>query len=311
MTPAATHTTQIIGPLNRAAFLFSGFPMAVSQLVSSRAIPRVAFEGEFGAFSEEAIARLWPDAEAVPTRTVGDVARAVSSGTVDAGIMPVENTLAGGVVAAYDALADTTGLHAVGETILAIRQCLMAPAGATLETIDLVESHPVALAQCSMFLARFPHVRAQPTYDTAGAARAVAGARDPRRAAIASRHAATRYGLVILADHIEDRPDNQTRFLAVARDPVRLPQDTPSRTSLVFTTANEPGALLRVLEPLASHHLNLSKLESRPTGEPWTYRFFADIDHAAGDPHLVAALSVITTATQTCRILGTYARALS
>jgi chorismate mutase/prephenate dehydratase len=116
-----------------------------------------------------------------------------------------------------------------------------------------------------------------------------------------------------LAERIEDRADNQTRFLAVAPPGLRvtLDPDTAARTSLVFTTANQPGALIRALEPIARHELNLSKLESRPTGEPWTYRFFADIDHVAGDPRLDEALAAITNATQTCRLLGTYARALS
>ena len=90
-----------------------------------------------------------------------------------------------------------------------------------------------------------------------------------------------------------------------------LERDTLARTSLVFTTANEPGALLRALEPIARHEINLSKLESRPMGQPWTYRFFADLDHAAGDPRFDAAFTEMTNATQTCRLLGTYARAIS
>jgi prephenate dehydratase len=288
--------------------------MAVSQLTtppSPDAIRRVAFQGDFGAFSEDAVASLWPRATPVPTRSVAEVARAVSRGEADAGVLPVENTVAGGVVAAYDALADAPNLHAIAETILEIRQCLLGVSGATLDTIEVVESHPVALAQCAAFLARLPRVREQAAPDTASAARAVAASGDPRRAAIASTRAAARYGLTILAEHVEDRRDNQTRFLGVARAPVSVAADIPARTSLVFTTANQPGALIRALEPIAAQQLNLSKLESRPTGEPWTYRFFADIDHLAGDPRLDAAIATITQETQTCRLLGTYARALT
>ena len=285
--------------------------MAVSQIRSIPDIRRVAFHGDFGAFSEEAVAALWPHALAIPSRSVTEVARAVARGDVDAAVLPVENTVAGGVVAAYDALADTPELHAIAETILHIRQYLLGTQGATLDSLEVVESHPVALSQCANFLARLPHVRSQAASDTASAARGVAEARDPRRAAIASKHAGARYGLTVLAERIEDRADNQTRFLAVARSSVTLDADTPARTSLVFTTANQPGALIRALEPIARNELNLSKLESRPTGEPWTYRFFADIDHVAGDPRLDAALAAITNATQTCRLLGTYARALS
>lgn len=271
----------------------------------------IAFPGEPGAFSEDAVAAIWPRATAVPLRTARDVARAVAEGRVDAGVLPVENSVAGGVVAAYDALADELGLHAIAEAILEIRQCLVGIEGATLDEIELVESHPVALAQCSRFLERLPRARQRAAADTASAAHAVAESRDRSHAAVSGRNAATRYGLAILADHIEDRPDNQTRFLAVARRAAAVATGTRARTSLVFETANEPGALLRALEPIAKQELNLSKLESRPTGQPWTYRFFADVDHQAGDRRIDDAISALTQATRTCRILGTYARANS
>jgi prephenate dehydratase len=271
----------------------------------------VAFPGEPGAFSEDAVTALWPRATAVPLRTARDVARAVAEGRVDAGVLPVENSVAGGVDAAYDALADELELHAIAEAILEIRQCLVGIEGAALDEIELVESHPVALAQCSRFLERLPRARQRAAADTASAARAVAELRDRRHAAVSGQNAAARYGLVILADHIEDRPDNQTRFLAVARSAVAVAPGTQARTSLVFETANEPGALLRALEPIATQELNLSKLESRPTGQPWTYRFFADVDHEAGDHRIDGAIAALTQATRTCRILGTYARAHS
>lgn len=269
----------------------------------------VAFAGQLGAFSEEAISRLWPAARSISTRSVADVVRLVVAGEADAGILPVENTVAGGVVAAYDALADAPRLHVIAETVLRVHQCLLGAPGSDVAGITVVLSHPVALAQCSRFLATLPHAREEVAGDTASAARAVAEARDRTRAAIASRHAAARYGLSVLAENIEDRPDNQTRFLVVARSPVPVSAGTPARTSVVFTTTNEPGSLLRALEPIARATLNLSRLESRPTGEPWTYRFFADIDHDAGDDRRDVAIDALIHATQTCRILGTYARA--
>lgn len=271
----------------------------------------MAFQGERGAYSEDAIGAIWPGgAEPVPTDSVLDVARAAATGAVDAGVLPVENTLAGSVVASYDAFAECDDLFAVAEAVVGIHHCLLGSAGATLEDIELVESHPVALAQCTAFLARHPLLRIRAASDTAGAARDIAVAGDVRRAAIAGRAAAGRYGLAVLADGIEDRPDNQTRFLAVAREPARLQPGTPARTSLVFTTANEPGALVRALVPLTEHELNLSKLESRPTGDPWTYRFFADVEHAAGDAARELALQSMRAATCTLRVLGTYARAV-
>jgi prephenate dehydratase len=186
---------------------------------STQVTPRVAFQGERGAFSEDAVVMLWPDARPLPCRTVFDVTRAVLDGEADAGVLPVENTIFGNVDAALSAIASATELHVVGETTLNIRQCLLASADATLEHIEVVESHPVALAQCGRFLSLLSNARVKAVDDTAGAARAVAESRDPRRAAVASARAAGIYDLVILADHIEDRSDNQTRFLAIARKP--------------------------------------------------------------------------------------------
>lgn len=269
---------------------------------------RVAFPGERGAYSEDAVAVVWPWAEAVPARFPLDVAHAVVGGDVDAGILPVENSLAGTVVASYDALAECDDLHAVAERVVRIRHCLLAAEGATLESIEIVESHPIALAQCTAFLARHPRIEPRAATDTGRAARDVAEARDPRRAAIAGVIAAQRYSLSVLAAGIEDRADNQTRFLAIARTPAVIADGTAARTSLVFTTPNDPGALVRALTPLAEHALNLSKLESRPTGEAWTYRFFADVEHHAGAVAHDRALRGMRAATQTLRVLGTYAR---
>lgn len=269
---------------------------------------RVAFPGERGAYSDDAIAVMWPGAETVPARDALNVARVVLSGDVDAGILPVENSLAGSVVASYDALAESEELHAIAERVVRIRHCLLAVDDATLESIEMVESHPVALAQCTTFLAQHPRMEVRAATDTGRAARNVAEARDPRRAAIAGVVAAQRYDLSVLAAGIEDRPDNQTRFLAIARAPATIADGTAARTSLVFTTANDPGALVRALTPLTEHALNLSKLESRPTGEPWTYRFFADVEHHAGAEAFDRALREMRVATQTLRVLGTYAR---
>lgn len=276
----------------------------------SNEMRRVAFQGERGAFSEDAVLALWPNAEPVPCRTVADVMRAASRGEVGCGVLPIDNTVVGAVVTTHDALVGAPELHVIAEVILEIHQCLAANPGATLRTIEVVESHPVALGQCAAFLAGLPHVREQSASDTAGAARAVAESGDLRRAAIASLRAASRYGLIVLADHVEDRSDNQTRFVAVAPTRAHVAPDTPARTSVVFTTGNAPGALARALDSIARHDLSVSRLESRPAGLPWTSRFFADIDHVAGDPRLDASLASLATTSSTCRILGTYARAI-
>jgi prephenate dehydratase len=269
---------------------------------------RIAFQGELGAFSEEAIRNLDAHAIPVPCREFIDVAQAVESGDVEAGMLPIENTLAGSVVGSYDALTACESLHVTAETVVEIHHCVLAPRGAALASIATVESHPVALAQCTRWLRSHPDLTARAAYDTAGAARDVALRGDPRAAAIAARGAAARYGLEILASDIEDRSDNQTRFLMVSRAPRAPGGSVAARTALLIATPNVPGALLRVLEPLAANGINMSKLESRPADEPWHYRFFLELDHPASDPSLTAALDELRGATESLRVLGTYAR---
>jgi hypothetical protein len=143
-------------------------------------LPRVAFQGELGAFSEEAIGQLWPEsATPVPMREFLDVARAVERGEVEFGLLPIENTLAGSVVGSYDALTACESLHVVAETVVAIHHCVLGVRGARLDTLRSVESHPVALAQCAAFFARHPGIEARAAYDTAGAAGDVARTGDP------------------------------------------------------------------------------------------------------------------------------------
>jgi len=276
--------------------------------VTDVARPRAAFQGELGAFSEEAVAQLWANATPVPRRSFMDVARAVEQGAVEFGLLPIENSLYGSVIGSYDALGASAELHVVAETVVAIHHCLVAPHGATVEALRTVASHPVALGQCTRFLERHAWMEARAAYDTAGAARDVAARGDATASAIAGRRAAERYGLAVLAADIEDRPDNQTRFLAVAREPAVLPGGVPARTALLFQTANAPGALLRVLGPLAARGLNLSKLESRPAPEPWSYHFFLEMEHEAGHAGASAAVEEIRGVTQSLRVLGTFAK---
>ncbi|MGQ0641383.1 MAG: chorismate mutase [Gemmatimonadaceae bacterium] len=177
----------------------------------------IAFQGERGAFGEEAVAAVWPnEAEPIPMSTFAAVVHAVADGRVAAGVLPVENAIAGAVHESVDALNASTGVRVVGETVVPITQCLMAPEGASIEMLRSIESHPAALAQCRVFLRRYPRIGVVPVADTAGAARVVAAANDVRRAAIAGRGAAARYGLSILAEGIQDTSDNSTRFVIIA-----------------------------------------------------------------------------------------------
>jgi prephenate dehydratase len=178
----------------------------------------VAFQGERGAFGEEAIAAVWPnEAEPVPLPTFADVVRAVADGRVAAGVLPIENSIAGPVHESIAALSATNAVHIVGESVVPVTLCLLAPDGASLGTLRSVESHPVALAQCRAFLARHPWITAVSVGDTAQAARDVAAAGEPGRGAVAARSAALRYGLTILAEGIEDERENRTRFVIITR----------------------------------------------------------------------------------------------
>jgi prephenate dehydratase len=268
---------------------------------------RVAFQGELGAFSEEAVRRAFsPHEQPVPCRENREVARLVADRGADAGVLPVENTLAGSVPASYDAVLAEPEIHVTAEVVIPIHHCVLGVPGSSIESLKTVESHPVALAQCGAWFERHPSIAARAAYDTAGAARDVAQSADPARGAIASRIAAERYHLEVLAENVEDRPDNQTRFVVLERHPARLAPGSPAKTILILGVANQPGALMRVLAPLSSRELNLTKIESRPTGEPWTYHFVLEVDHKAGDPRFEQALRELTGTAVTTRIAGTF-----
>lgn len=268
---------------------------------------RVAFQGELGAFSEEAIHTLWHgEAEPVPSATFEDVMDAAESRQVDYGLLPIESTLVGGLDVAYDLLGLHDGLSIVAEVIVPVRLCLLGLPGAAIPGLRTLASHPVMLGQCTHFLARHRHITAQPAWDTAGAAREVAESNDPTRAAAGTRRAAERFGLEVLQHHIEDRPDSQMRYLAVAREPTGLRHGVPARTAVLAVFPPAAGALMSAIRPLAAADFNICNLASRPTREPWRYQFFMEFDHPAGDPRVADALVAIRAASDEYRFLGTY-----
>lgn len=271
--------------------------------------PRVAFQGELGAFSEEGILQLWHEnAEPMPHRDFGDVIKAVRSGAADHGVLPIENTTVGGIAAAHDAISAAPDIFVTAETVVNVHHCLLGPPNATFKSVKMVLSHPVVLAQCGLFFAKNPQLEVHQVFDTGGAALDVANVGDPEIAAVASRHAAQRYKLAVLAPDIEDRTDNQTRFVVLSRTPEVPPAGTPVRTAVIITHEDRPGALLRVLEPLARHGMDIRRLESRPTGDPWSYCFFLEFDHTAGEPIVQVVLQEMTAAARGLRVLGTFPR---
>jgi prephenate dehydratase len=268
---------------------------------------RIAFQGEPGAFSEEAALQLLgPAITPVPRPTFDSAFRAMEEGAADALLAPVENSLAGSVVRVYDLLL-TSKLAIVAETILPIQHRLIASPGATLDSLKSVASHPMALAQCEHFFVAHPHLKRVPAEDTAGSVREVLARGDKTSAAIASRRAAEHYGGVILASDIQDDPENFTRFVLLrpATESSAPPADA-HKMSIAMRLAHRPGALLASLEPFSRHGVNLQKIESRPIhGRPWEYQFFLDLE-ADSPSQLESALAEVRQATSDLRVLGLY-----
>src|SRR4029453_11595982 len=204
---------------------------------------------------------LGPGIEILPRTTFDELFDSVVEKKADRALVPIENSLHGSIHENYDRLKNRP-LHIVGETQLRIRQCLIGRPGSSVATIRRVASHPVALAQCRRFFAERPQVEAVTAYDTAGAVQDLLRGGLQTQGAIASRLAAELYGGQVLLEGIEDDPENYTRFLIVSRESVLAAP--PSKTTLVFTLENAPGALHRALGVFASRGVDLSKIESRP-----------------------------------------------
>jgi len=266
---------------------------------------RVAFQGERGAFSEEAAVKLLgEEIVLVPQPTFEATFAAVGDGLADYILTPIENTLAGSVHRAFDLLVES-GLSIIGEVVIPISMNLIAPPGAVFERIAVVESHPVALAQCERFFSAHPRLKRVAAEDTAGSVREVMHAGDPARAAIASRRAAEIYGGTILREHLEDDPQNYTRFLFLSTSTNGA---APANyLYLVFQTPHLPGALHQALEPFARRGINLMKIESRPVhGRPWEYRFYLDLQASSSEPAAIEAIAELEKRAVNLRILGSY-----
>lgn len=276
--------------------------------------PRVAFQGEPGAFSEEAALGFFADPQPVAVPTWRAVFEAVRDEAVDAGVAAIENSLAGTIRETYDLLAEFD-LRIVGAVSVPIRLSLLALPGQRLEGIERVYSHAQALAQADEFLRTRPW-QVLTTYNTAGAARMIAERGERGAGAVASARVAALYGLEVVVPDIQTGGDNRTRFVVLARDGLaeawpRQPaaSDAPMMTTLVFAVRNVPGSLHRCLGAFAERGLNLSRLESRPTREArWEYVFWVDLDADASDPAAAAALEALRSEAAMVRVLGSYAR---
>ncbi len=274
-----------------------------------------AFQGERGAFSEEAARRLLGRrVKVLPCQRFEDVFRSLTEKKVQAAVVAIENTLHGSVHENYDHLLHHE-LPIVAETNVRIVHNLIAPPGVPFREIRRVFSHPVALNQCLRFFAAHPHIESVPFYDTAGSVKMIMEQKLEDAAGIASALAAENYGAHILKRSIEDDRRNFTRFFLLRRPEFARKLSARSRsraqwkTSLVFTTRNTPGALFRSLAAFALRDLNLTKIESRPLrGKPWEYLFYLDFLGHVDDAVSQNALSHLREVADFWRVLGCYPR---
>ena len=276
-----------------------------------------AFQGARGAFSEDAARQLLGSGfETIPCRTFEEMFEAVSSGAADCAVVPIENSLAGSVHKNYDLLMEHD-LTILGETNVRIVHHLIALDGVALSDVRRVHSHPVALAQCEKFLRAHPEIEVAPAYDTAGSVKMIVESGSKDEAAIAGATAAAVYGAEIIAESIEDNPQNFTRFLLLARpeyaDSIKtVSSQSQRKTSIVFRVANKPGGLFRSLAAFALRDIDLTKIESRPIeGRPWEYSFYLDLIGDQHEQHVERALANLEELAESVRVLGSYWRSES
>jgi prephenate dehydratase len=285
--------------------------MKKKEAISPPTNPRVAFQGEPGAFSGEAARKLLgADVELVPQETFEKMFAAVEDGSCDHCLAPVENSLFGSVYQTYDLLLKHN-LRIVGETSLRIVHNLIAAPGTKLEDVRRVYSHPVALGQCLRFFAGQAEMRPVVAYDTAGSVKMIMESREPGAAAIASAAAAEVYGAQVLLPGIEDDQQNFTRFLLLAReDRAGDPAVEADKTSIVFALENRVGSLYRAMAVFALRDIDLTKIESRPLiGRPWEYSFYLDFIGNTAEARVRNALQHLGEFANSVKILGCYKQA--
>lgn len=266
---------------------------------------RIAFQGEPGAFSEEAAIQLLGEGiTLVPRGSFESTFNAIDEGAADYILAPIENSLAGSVHRSFDLLVESR-LAIIAEVIIPIVHHLIGLPGASFGQVTTVQSHPVALAQCERFFVEHPRLKRIAAEDTGGSVREVMTAGEPSRAAIAGHRAAQIYKGAILREHLEDDRENYTRFLLLSHDGGSAA--SADKLSLVFELDHRPGALYHALEPFAKRGINLMKIESRPVhGSPWQYRFYLDLQTRGGAKEADSALEELRKLVVGLRVLGSY-----
>ncbi len=268
---------------------------------------KVAFQGEIGAYSEEAALKFFnKDVKTIPCATFEDVFRLVEKGKANYGVLPIENSLEGSVGQNYDLLLKTN-LKIFGELILRVEHCLIAEKGVKLDSIKDVYSHLQALGQCQEFLKKL-NVRLIPFYNTAGSVKMLKTKKLKNSAAIASERSARVYNMNILKKGIETNKKNFTRFFIVSKK--EKGQTKNDKTSIVFTLKHSPGTLYKALGIFSICDINLTKIESRPIiGKPFEYNFYLDFEGHYKDKIIIEVLEILKQNCLFLKILGSYPKA--
>ncbi|MBS1806781.1 MAG: prephenate dehydratase [Acidobacteria bacterium] len=273
--------------------------------------PRIAFQGEPGAFSTDAARKfLGEDIQLVACETFDKMFAAVEAKEADYCLAPLENSLFGSVYQNYDLLLKHD-FQIVGETTLRIVHNLIVASETKLEDVRLVYSHPVALGQCRNFLQANPMMKPVVAYDTAGSVKLIMESQEVGAAAIASASAAEVYGAKVIVSGIEDDPQNFTRFSLLTRAEEAaahpLPEIDGAKTSIVFTLENRTGSLYRAMAVFALRDLDLTKIESRPLiGRPWEYSFYLDFNGHTAEKRVQNALAHLAEFAGFVKVLGCY-----
>ena len=267
--------------------------------------PRVVYQGVAGAYSEMAALTFFgKEARCQGLARFEDVFEAVHRGEADYAVLPIENSSTGSISQVYDLLAKY-GHYIVGEQVVKVEHCLLAPQGATLDTVREVYSHEQGLRQCADFLKAHPAWKGIARLNTAEAGRYVAGSGDVTKAAICPRRAAALYGLEILAEHISLSESNYTRFVVVS--PVMERRSGSDKVSALFVLPHRSGSLHEIMTIFAVNGLNMMKLESRPiVGRSWEYLFFVDFTGDLADPAMDGVLRELSQTAESLRVLGNY-----
>ena len=267
---------------------------------------RLAFLGPPGTFSEEAALRYDPQAQFLPFASISAVAGAIDSGMADEGVVPIENSLEGSVAETLDLLIHDSRLSVRQELVLPIEHLLLARPETKASDITVISSVPQALAQCRGFVERcFPKATLEAALSTAAAVEEVVGREGA--AAIGNRRAADLYGAEVLAEGIQDRASNLTRFVVLAHEDHPATGDDKTSLAFAFVVEDRPGLLVAALEEFSSRGINLSKIESRPSKERLgVYIFLADLDGHRTDEALAASLERVREKCSFFRILGSY-----